>query len=254
MVPQTTLGVPIQRSPFSETSQIVHFLTQDWGRIVCMVKGAFRPKNNFRGNIDLLELNRISITRSRGSSIALLRSRKLLERYGVLHQHIGAFAHASLAAELIRHGVQERQKIPGLFELTLGVLSALEQGEVPPILLSFLFQGVYLSMLGFEPVLDHCVECRAEPAPGSLLAVFPKRGGVVCRHCRENDGEELRLSWDASRIIVHSIARDLPWLLQLKLDPRLTGEIWAFYTLFTQYYLEKRVNAYAFIKQIESGT
>ncbi|RJR31260.1 MAG: hypothetical protein C4574_01355, partial [Candidatus Latescibacterota bacterium] len=61
MAAQSTLGIAIQRVPFSESSQVVHFLTRDNGRLVCMARGVFRPKSGLHGGIDLLTLNRITL-------------------------------------------------------------------------------------------------------------------------------------------------------------------------------------------------
>lgn len=245
-----TLGLSIQRFRFSETSQIVHFLTKDWGRIVCLVKGAYRPKNNFKGNIDLMELSRITFIRQKGSAIYLLRARKLMGNYPTLHKKIDAFAQSCLVTELLRHGVQEHQKIPGLFELVLALLDSLEAGKLPHQQVSFFFQGMFLRMLGYAPVLDRCVECRTRPAPGRRLYVFPKRGGVVCSQCRQSDGKGLQVSWAAAQLIMNCISGDLESLASAEIEPAQAAETWAFYALFLQYFLEKEVKAYAFLKDL----
>ncbi|MFH2000796.1 MAG: recombination protein O N-terminal domain-containing protein, partial [Planctomycetota bacterium] len=77
----STTGLTLQRVPFSETSQVTTFLTHDLGRVVSMVKGAFRTKNNFQGNMDLMELSRLTFSKPKGGSMLLLRHRVLLNRY-----------------------------------------------------------------------------------------------------------------------------------------------------------------------------
>lgn len=239
------------RSPFSETSQVVHFFTRDHGRLVCMVKGAFRPKNNFQGNLDLLGLSRISFARRKGSAMALLRQRTLLESYTGIKRELRTFAAASLMIELLKRSVQEGQRIPGLFSLTLNVLGALERREAETEPLLFFYQGALLRLLGFAPVLDRCVECGARPPAGRVLAVFPKRGGVVCSQCRNGEGEGYHLSWNASRLIALCTHGELKSVLAISPDGRSTLEAWTFYELFFQYQLERRINAYTFLRHID---
>lgn len=246
----TTTGLAIQRVPFSETSQVVTFLTRDLGRVVSMVKGAFRAKNNFQGNIDLMELSRLTFTQPRGGSMLLLRQRVLLERFPSVHADLGVFACASLMSELLRLGIQEGQRTPGVYSLTVEVLEALEAGRLEPVRAAFLFQGVYLKKLGFEPVLNHCVECRSKPGPGSLLAVFPRQGGIICRNCRVSERDSLRISWETSRIIVDCVDGRLESIAALDLAEPIVRELWAFFELFLQYYLEIRINSFSFIKQL----
>jgi DNA repair protein RecO (recombination protein O) len=251
MTPFSTTGISMARSPFSETSQVVHFLTRDHGRVVCMVKGAFRVKNNFQGNLDLLGLSRITFSRTKGSAMALLRQRTLLESYTGIRHDLRRFAGASLMIELMKRSVQEGQRIPGLFSLTLNVLHAMETGQAEAEPLLFFYQGALLRMLGFAPVLDRCTECGARPSEGRLLAVFPGYGGIVCRNCRNGEGEGFHLSWNAARLIALCTQGELKSVLAIALDAKTALEAWTFYELFFQYHLERRINAYAFLRHID---
>ena len=254
MVRATTTGLCIQRGPFSETSQIVQFLTDDLGRIACIAKGAFREKNNYKGNFDLLGLSRLTLSMPRGEGMALLSQGELLEEHARLHKDLKAFAGAALVAELLRFGVPEGQNIHGLFDLACGALQSLDRGRVPEDHVLFAFQSTFLKMLGYEPELDHCTECRLQPAAGNRLAVFPGRGGVVCRRCRPAFEEGLNLSWKASRAVVLGQGADPLQPGFPELAGNLVCEIWAFFELFFQYFLERRINSYAFMKTFQRGS
>ncbi|MFH1998102.1 MAG: DNA repair protein RecO, partial [Planctomycetota bacterium] len=157
----------------------------------------------------------------------------------------------SLINELLRLGIQEGQRIPGLFSFTLHVLDALESARIQAQNAAFLFQGAFLKLIGFSPLLDSCVECHARPGPGSLLVVFPKQGGILCKNCRSSEAAGLRISWETSRILVQCITRDIEGLSRLQVDAHTARQLWSFYELFLQYYLELRINSFAFIKQLD---
>ncbi|MDB4538630.1 recombination protein O N-terminal domain-containing protein, partial [bacterium] len=45
-------GLLLRRTPFGETSLVVHVLTPDHGRVELMAKGAHRPRSRFFGVLD----------------------------------------------------------------------------------------------------------------------------------------------------------------------------------------------------------
>jgi DNA repair protein RecO len=216
-----------------------------------MVKGAFRAKNSYQGNFDLLVLSEISLAGQR-RALPLLRQRRLLHHYPRLHRHLNAFAHAALVGELVKKGTQEGQKIQGLFPLVLRTLDALDRSEAPPGSVLLTFQGALLGMLGYRPVLDRCVHCSTRPPSGSLLRVYPVHGGVVCRHCRRQGDQGLDLSWNASRLVLSTVhpAYEAEWVREASVIESKTA--WDFFELFFQFFLEKRINSYAFINQLRN--
>ena len=213
-----------------------------------MVKGAFREKNNYQGNIDLMVLSRITIAGHKRKGLAMLRNRELLKHYPRVRKDMKAFASAALMGELLCSIVQERQQIRGLFSLVTGVLDALQNRPGSEELAMFVLQGRLLKVSGYEPVLDRCVSCSARPSAGNLMTVVPGRGGIVCRRCIGGEKDSLRISWNASQLIYKSIYYD-----PLRVDGQGVGsgvikEVWSFYQLFFQYFLEKKINSYAFIR------
>ena len=56
MARHVTEAICIYRNPYGDTSQIVHWLTRDLGREAALIRGAFREKNRYQGNEDLLDL------------------------------------------------------------------------------------------------------------------------------------------------------------------------------------------------------
>lgn len=247
-----TTGFSIQRNPYSETSQVVHFLTPDLGRVALMVKGGFRPKNSFQGAIDLMETSSLVISRRTNRSMQLLRSRRLLNHYSFVRNDLKLFSYASLIAELVRKSVQDNQVVDGLFPLVLNTMDALNQGNHDPQKILFVFQGVFLRLLGFEPVLDSCVLCHKKPKPGSLLTAYPGKGGVVCLNCMESSLNGFQITWEAASMIYKSIYSAPGDLETAQVRPKSMDQIWRFFRGFFTYFLEKRIHSYAFIDELLS--
>src|SRR5258707_904583 len=81
---ESTSGLILRTRPLTETSLIVSWLTQDFGRIATVARGARRPKSPFAGKLDLFYLADLSFQRSRRSDLHTLREASLRETCGAL--------------------------------------------------------------------------------------------------------------------------------------------------------------------------
>ena len=66
-------GIILRVRPLTDSSLIVHWLTQEHGRLSTVAKGARRPKSALRGKLDLLFEADFSFRRSRRSDLHTLR-------------------------------------------------------------------------------------------------------------------------------------------------------------------------------------
>jgi len=244
----TTESICILVSPFGETSQIAHWITPRLGRVAGLIKGAFREKNRFEGNEDLLDMSRITLSTGKGGGLALLRERKLITSYPGLKARLDRFSGACLVLETIRAGIPEGERLPGLFTLLGKTLSALEHcgGERDIILFTYL--GGVLKMMGFQPTLSCCTVCGRVPKGQAMLFVDPGRGGVVCRNCRSGMGQGTTISTDAAWVIERTPTVDPMKVREDRFDEAVKAELWSFFEVFLTYFLEKELKSFAFAR------
>jgi DNA repair protein RecO (recombination protein O) len=76
---ERAIGLVLRVYPLTESSLIVHWLTQGQGRIATVAKGARRPKSTLRGKLDLFFLAEFLFSRSRRSELHTLKEVKLIE-------------------------------------------------------------------------------------------------------------------------------------------------------------------------------
>jgi DNA repair protein RecO (recombination protein O) len=182
-----TPALVLRKFEYGETSQVLHLLTRDHGRVHCMAKGSLKERSGFLGPIDLLELGEARIyPRRDGLSIlggferksAFPGARRVLERLE------GAFAVLEILAESSR----EEQADPALFDLGVETLRGLEEcpaDRVPLALLRFDLRA--LGVLGVGPVLGACVACGRGIGEERTPLLSPARGGALCGACRDQD-------------------------------------------------------------------
>lgn len=175
-------AISIQRYAYGETSQLVHFLTEEHGRVAVLVRGAFRAKNSYHGPIDLLVRGDVEIRTVSGRELGLLLSRRIETAYPALRRELPRFLAAHHVLQILCDAVPVGAGTPETFRLLDRALVAAETlatDRLPLLLLSFDLQT--LRHLGLEPALEACVRCDRERPPGA--AFVAAEGGLVCRTC-----------------------------------------------------------------------
>jgi DNA repair protein RecO (recombination protein O) len=179
---------------YRDSDRIVTLLTEDFGKISALARGARKSQRRFGGALQPYVLMRAHFRPGRGELAHLDRVSVDRSFLGILRslQSIGA---AGTALAVIRERVPEHEPEPAVFEAAVRFLMALEDGApAEEALLSL--QIRVLTLLGFAPTLDRCVHCGKAPAPGRAASFDAARGGIVCRAC---GGARLILSAEALR-------------------------------------------------------
>lgn len=151
---ETAQGIVLRIHPLSDSSLIVHWLTQQHGRLKIVAKGARRPKSQFRGVIDLLFEAEISFARSRRSNLHTLREVKLLEAHSNLRQDIRCLQFMAYATHLLERSTELEHPLPGIHAIFSTLLKHLEIHSTRPALV-YAFEIKILNELGLAPALDY---------------------------------------------------------------------------------------------------
>lgn len=187
-----TLAVPLRKVDFSETSQVLRFLTRDYGKITAIARGAKRRKGSFPGGFDLLieyEIVRLPKPEER---LDVLTAGVAVREFPALRSDLDAYYAACYAAELVDELTPESQPAGEVYELFVEFLQALQEGAPMPLAL-FQFEAALLRERGFFPRLLECGACRRRISqPDAWFS--PRDGGAVCVLCRTRDPGAYRVA------------------------------------------------------------
>jgi DNA repair protein RecO (recombination protein O) len=196
-------GVILRTRPLTDSSLIVHWLTEDLGRLATVAKGSRRPKSPFRGQLDLFYLAELSFARSRRSELHTLREVRVIETHAGLRRELAHLQQASYCAMLIEQTTETEAPLRALFGHFTGMLAGLPQGLARPQTI-FAFEMKLLDDLGLKP-----------------------------------DAAETKLSQGAREILHHLAVRDWVSIYRLRLSEAQTTEIRQFLHGFLIYHLGK---------------
>jgi DNA repair protein RecO (recombination protein O) len=143
-------GLVLRTRTFTETSLIVHWLTDHAGRISTLAKGALRAKSPFRGKLDLFYQADLSFSRSRRSDLHTLREVVVRETHPALRHDWGSLRRAAYGALLIEQVTESETPVEGLYRLLLQFLVGLAAPSPGPALV-LAFEFAVLEELGLGP-------------------------------------------------------------------------------------------------------
>ncbi|MEJ2541126.1 MAG: DNA repair protein RecO [Gemmatimonadota bacterium] len=178
----STRAVLLRSHPYSESSRILRFLTEEHGVVGVMARGA--RKSGRSAGLDLFQETLLTLHMKEGRGLQTLRESTSLRSRRRLGSHPLRLAAAGVLAELV---LRHHEEAPGpvvFHTLSLG-LEQLDGVEVDAVVSVLLARGWQLvSALGFHPQVEACVQCGARM--GQDMGRFDfEAGGLRCSGCGE---------------------------------------------------------------------
>ncbi len=165
--------------PFSKTSQMVTWLTEDFGRITTPVKGAQRPKSAFLGKYDIGTTCEVVFYAHDSNGVHHIRECTPLETRDPLRSHWRAAVAANYACDLTLRTAHPGLPTQALFQTLSTLLDTLQHCTAHEVNLALLwFESQLLDQLGVSPDFKVCPLC--DPSPRHLFSV--EEGCFVCEH------------------------------------------------------------------------
>ena len=189
-------AICIRTTDYSETSQVLHFLTRNLGVVSLLAKGSKRPKSSTGGAIDILaQGDLVFSTKASGALGILVEFSETLWLAG-LRTDAGRLNAALYMVELIGEFLAPEDPHPAVFDLLHNALVRLAQPGAPTQAVLAYFQWRLLRNLGLLGGLGHCQGCSlpVSKMPVKSDVYFSgELGGILCHACRGISKEKFPL-------------------------------------------------------------
>lgn len=190
-----TAAICLRAGDFSETSQVVGFLSREDGRVDVLAKGAKRPKSSTGGPIDVLAEGELVYIPSAGGALGtLVEFAETAARAG-LRRDSRRLNAALYMVELAGAMLGEADPHPGFFDLLHNALDRLARGRPQVGAVLAYFQWRALRQVGLLGEFARCVGCGREMARAGRKDVHFSsiQGGLLCGGCEASAEEKYRL-------------------------------------------------------------
>ena len=193
-------AIVLTRIDYSESSQVIAFLTREHGKVRALAKGLKRgTRTRFAVGTDLLDIGEIVVIsrEERGPGLATLTEWKSTRSLIGLRDSLPRYYAAQYAAEVTTHLTEDWDPHIELFDALYGSLSGLSGGGEPlPIIVRY--QAQLLCSIGSRPRLEACVMCGRTR---ELTFFSSQEGGMICRHCEPGKVEKRAIMPDAVTLL-----------------------------------------------------
>jgi DNA repair protein RecO (recombination protein O) len=240
----------LRRRSLGETDKVVTLLSREHGKLSAVAKGARRPTSRIAGATEAFSY--CSVLLAMGQNLDIITQCEVKDSFFGMRGDLNRFAAASYLAELTDVILEERLPAPGIFDLLLSSLSAIQSGRDPMTVVRT-FELHSARELGYEPALSRCVRCHnslTAPAAG----FSPALGGVVCRGCLTQVKDAEKVTPGVMAAAAHLLSLSLPRAIE---SPPNRSELAALGRLMRrhiEYRTERRVKAAEFMEALSATT
>lgn len=170
-------GVVLRTMRLGEADRIVSILTRGHGKVRAVAKGVRRTTSKFGGRLE--PLSHVSLLCWKGRELDIVNQAEVLEIFRAVREDLSRVTKAFTVLEVADQLAQEHHPAPGLHDMVLGALRALEREDSPLLVPGFLLKA--LALEGSAPLVEVCASCGAE---AELVAFDLLQGGALCHDCR----------------------------------------------------------------------
>jgi len=189
-------AICIRAGDYSETSQVLRFLTRGSGIVTVLAKGSKRPKSKSGGALDLLSEGQLVFSLPPSGAMGALFEFTETVSHLVLRGDSERLNTALYMIELTGLLLGEGDPHPEAFDLLHNALGRMGDAEAPiPAVLAY-FQWRILQHAGLLGQLSSCGECgKPITHPRSTGAVYfsSARGGLLCGACQALVDQKFRV-------------------------------------------------------------
>jgi DNA repair protein RecO len=210
---------------WSESSQVVHLLAREVGRLRCLAKGSRRGQNPFSGPLDRWTLGEAVFSLTDPNRLTTLMELFETERFDGVRRRLPAFYGASLVTEIVLTLVPDAESQPATFDLVVHALRLLADVE-PEACRAVALAAAWrlLALLGYVPAMNRCVECERPLEAGKPVDWNAASGGPVCPEHRPPAGSH-RLTAKAAEAIAFLLAAEWDEVRRVRLTEATAGQI-----------------------------
>lgn len=177
-----TTAFVLRTHPYGESDRIATFITEDFGKVSGIAKGAKRSQRRFAGTLEPFVKIRMAFRSRPRSDLAFIDRCELLEALPNFRLDLDRFACGSYVLELTDRMVLGREPGREVFTHVDAALSMLDRlGAHASIVRAFELH--ILDAAGYRPQLDQCRGCGCRTAALPSVVVVPARGSVFCPRC-----------------------------------------------------------------------
>ncbi len=176
-------GIVLRKFDYSNTSIILHLLTEKNGIIHLIARGAKGAKSQYKGKLDLFNQIRCHYIANNKTDLFILKECSIIDPNKSIKQNINLFFVCSLMFEIITSFPWDNNDLSTIYNLVTQIFCQLHKTN--PIQTLIFFEIKILTILGYSPNAKNCSVCGKEITDAGLPTIYDQPG-FLCERCNKN--------------------------------------------------------------------
>ncbi len=172
-----TDGIILKSMKLNESDKIVTIFSKNYGKIRAIVKGIRKTKSHFGSSMENLTMVKLLVFK--GKNLSIVSQAEIIHSFFQYCKDLKRFGLAIQCAELVDKLSAEEDPNHSIYELLKTVLILL-QDDKNPVLLVESFKWKLFMILGYQPELIRCIQCKRQipKLPSYIFDI--EKGGLIC--------------------------------------------------------------------------
>ena len=243
-----TEAIIIGSMNLGEADKLVTFFSLERGKLKGVARNARKSFRRFGAGLEAFTHCRLHVHEREHQELLRIESCDIIFQPRAVIGELNRMAAGSVVLELVKEIAPEAERNPSAFLLLVHVLQLLNDGEDPSFLLK-IFEIRFLSLLGYQPKLDHCLSCGG--ASNRPMIFSGLKGGVLCPDCMVSSGDsQVMLSPGAIGFYYQALRMEMDKVCRLKPSTEIMQELDRAFSTHTFHILGKRLKSTEFFQTI----
>ncbi len=244
-------GIITRTLKWSDTSKIISIFSSELGRIDLIARGARKPRSNYQGIIETLNLVEAVISYSTKRELQILGKVSLEASFPGIRADLKKTGYALSIIELLNIFILYDQKDPIFFDFLIHIIWFIEKHDLEEIAFWYFILKL-TSFLGFKPEFSTCRRCNKNDFEGDKYFSF-STGSVVCSDCVGDQVDYRRISSVNLVFLARLQGTHYRRIGQVKLPESGSNQITMFLLNYLKYHTDQKftINSLSLIEGIE---
>jgi len=243
-----TEAIIISSMNLGEADKLVTFFSAERGMQKGVAKNARKSFRRFGAGLEAFTTCRLHLYEREHQELVRIESIDIINQPAAICSQLNRSAAGSVMLELVKELAPPGECNVEAFHLLAQVVELLNAGEDPVFLLR-IFEIRLLSVLGYQPKLDHCLSCGKKPK-GDVIFLGMK-GGMLCRECMISSAEpQLIISQGAISFYYQALRMDLEKISRLKPSDGIMRELSQVFSVHIFHILGKKLKSVEFFQSV----
>lgn len=241
-----TKGIILKEVYVGEADKILKVFTKLKGKISVSAKGSRKNKSHLAAGTQLFSYSDLLIYS--GTNYNIIQQLEVIKIFHGIREDIEKLTYASYFLELLDGATQEEEVNEELLLLTLKTLSVLEKTERSPRLISVIFQLRLMSLIGYMPEINVCVNCKSQKEINHFNS---RMGGVICDECNRKAQYSYKMSQPTWYTLQYILCSELSQLFKFDIEEYILNELEKISKSYVSYHIDKQFKTLNFLKEIQ---